>query len=91
MASGVLTLPALLLVKQHPEDNPVIALCKGLDPEENIKRAVDMIHNTSIVAEAYAVAEDLRLRANDSLNEIPDSEHKRALMELSDFVLARNI
>ena len=91
LASGVLTLPALLLVKQHPEDNPVIALCKGLDPEENIKRAVDMIHNTSIVAEAYAVAEDLRLRANDSLSEMPDSEHKRALMELSDFVLARNI
>ena len=91
LASGILTLPALLLVKQHPEDNPVIALCKGLDPEENIKRAVDMIHNMGIVAEAYAIAEDLRLRANDSLNEIPDSEHKRALMELSDFVLARNI
>ena len=91
LSSGILTLPALLLVKQHPEDNPVIALCQGLDPEKNVKRAIDMIHNTSIVTEAYAVAETLRQQANESLNGIPDSEHKRAMMELSDFVLSRNI
>ena len=91
LASGILTLPALLLVKQHPKDNPVVAFCQGLDPEENMKRAVDMIHNTGIVAEAYAVAEELRLQANDSLSRIPDSNYKRALKDLSDFVLTRNI
>lgn len=91
LASGTLTLPALLLVERYPENNPVVALCQGIEAEENIKRAVDMMHSTGIIAEAYAAAEELRLKANASLDGMPDSEHKRALLELSDFVLARHV
>ena len=90
LASGVLTLPALLLVERYPKDNPVVALCQGKDPQENLKRAVDMVESTGIIADAYAAAEELRLKAIASLDGIPDSEHKRALLELSDFVLERH-
>lgn len=91
LASGILTLPALLLVERYPEDNPVVALCQGKDREANVKRAVDMMHSSGIIADSYAVAEELRLQANASLEGMPDSEQKRALLELSDFVLARHV
>ena len=91
LASGTLTLPALLLVERYPEKNPVVALCKGIDREENIKRAVDMMHNTGIIDDSYAVAEELRSQANATLDAIPDSGHKQALLELSNFVLARHV
>jgi len=91
LASGTLTFPALLLVERYPENNPVIALCQGIDREENIKRAVDMMHGTGIIDEAYAAAEKLRIKANASLNGMPESDAKRALLELSDFVLTRHV
>ena len=91
LASGTLTLPALLLVERYPENNPVVALCQGIEREGNIKRAVDMMHSTGIIEDAYAVAEQLRLKANASLDGIPGSDAKQALMDLSDFVLARHV
>ncbi len=91
LASGTLTLPALLLVERYPKNNPVVALCQGIEREENIKRAVDMMHNTGVIDDAYKVAEELRVKANASLDGMPDSDAKQALLELSDFVLARHV
>jgi len=91
LATGTLTLPALLLVERYPENNPVVALCQGIDREENIKRAVDMMHSTGVIADAYAVAEELRSQANASLDAMPYSEYKQALVGLSNFVLARHV
>ncbi len=91
LASGVLTLPALLLVEGYPDDNPVAAVCEGVDREANLERAIDMVRNTGIIADAYAEADALRLRAVTALDVLPDSEAKRALIELSDFVLERHV
>ena len=63
LASGVLTLPALMLVEQYPDDNPVVAVCKDIDREENLKRAVDMVRNSGVMASVYAEADALRAKA----------------------------
>lgn len=91
LASGVLTLPALLLVAQYPEDNPVVAVCEGVDREENLKRAVDMVRNSGVMSAVYAEADGLRTKAIAALAPMPDSDAKRALLDLSDFVLARHV
>lgn len=91
LASGVLTLPALLLVEQYPNDNPVVAVCEGVDRKENLERAVDMVRNSGVMAGVYAEAEALRAKAMASLEALPDSEAKRALLELGDFVLERQV
>ncbi len=91
LASGVLTLPALLLVEQYPEDNPVVAVCRDIDRERNLERAVDMVRNSGVMAGVYEVADMLRERAISSLEPLPDSDAKRALLELSDFVLERHV
>lgn len=91
LASGVLTLPALLLVERYPEENPVVAVCEGVDREANLEAAVDMVRNSGVMADVYAEADALRARAIDALAPLPDSEAKRALLELSDFVLERHV
>ncbi len=91
LASGVLTLPALLLVEQYPDDNPVVAVCEGADRERNLERAVDMVRNSGVMAGVYEVADTLRERAIASLAPLPNSDAKRALLELSDFVLERHV
>ncbi len=91
LASGVLTLPALLLVEQYPHDNPVVAVCEGTEREKNLARAVDMVRNSGVMADVYEVADTLRERAIASLAPLPDSDAKRALLELSDFVLERHV
>ncbi|MDE2802929.1 MAG: polyprenyl synthetase family protein [Chloroflexota bacterium] len=91
LASGVLTLPALLLVERYPRDNPVVAVCEGVEREANMELAVDMVRNSGVMADVYAEAGALRARAIDALAPLPDSEAKRALLELSDFVLERHV
>ena len=91
LASGVLTLPALLLVERYPDDNPVVAVCQDVDREENLRRAVDMVRSSGVMADVYAEADALRARAIASLDALPDGAAKRALLELSDFVLARHV
>lgn len=91
LASGVLTLPALLLVERYPDDNPVVAVCEGIEREANLERAVDMVRNSGVMTDVYAEADALRARAIAALEPLPDSEAKRALLELSDFVLERHV
>ena len=90
LASGVLTLPALLLVERYPNENPVIAVCEGVDREQNLERAIDMVRNSGVMVSVYAEADALRAKAIASLDALPDSEAKRALLDLGDFVLERH-
>ena len=90
LASGVLTLPALLLVERYPNENPVVAVCEGVDRERNLERAIDMVRNSGVMASVYAEADALRAKAIAALDALPDSEAKRALLDLGDFVLERH-
>lgn len=90
LASGVLTLPALLLVERYPNENPVVAVCEDIDRNASLERAIDMVRNSGVMADVYAQADALRARAIDALAPLPDSEAKRALLDLSGFVLERH-
>ena len=50
-----------------------------------------MVRNSGVMASVYAEADALRARAIAALEALPDSEAKRALLELSDFVLERHV
>jgi heptaprenyl diphosphate synthase/octaprenyl-diphosphate synthase len=89
LAQGTLTLPSLLLLERYPENNPVVALFQGQDTEANGKRALEMVRNSGILADSYAVAADFCRRAVEALAPLPDSPYKRALLEIADYVLER--
>lgn len=94
LSQGTLTLPAMLLLEQYPEDNPVKELFTNRDmPEtvrqEKIKRAIDMVGSSSVERECYKVASDYCDQARQKLESLPASPSRRTLVEIADFVVGR--
>jgi len=90
LAHGILTLPALLFIERYPENNPVIKLFQKKDPIENQKRALEMIHSSSIIAESYSIAAEFSQTAIEDLEGLPNSSYKRALVELANYGMERH-
>ena len=89
LAQGTLTLPAMLLLKHYPEDNPVKRLFHKGDKQENIKQAIELVRNSSIVSECYAAASEYCAKAHQNLHLLPDNASRQALVELAKYVVIR--
>ena len=94
LAQGTLTLPAMLLLEQYPEDNPVKELFNNRDMAEaarqaRIKEAIGMVSESSIVEECYRVASDYCDQARRKLELLPASPVRKTLVEIADFVVSR--
>jgi len=95
LAQGTLTLPAMLLLKHYPEDNPVKRLFQNRDKlgdrdkQEIIKQALELVRNSSVVQECYQAASDYCSRARQNLELLPENASRRALMELAGFIIER--
>ena len=90
LAQGTLTLPAILFLEYHPEDNPVKRLFSSRDKRDNIKLAIEAVRNSSIIKECYQVASDYCAKACHNLKLLPDNASRRALIELADYIISRN-
>ena len=89
LAQGTLTLPAILLLERYPEDNPVRRLFQNEDRRRNIGLAMELVRNSSITEECYAVASDYCARACHNLSLLPDNASRRSLIKLADYVVKR--
>jgi len=89
LMQGTLTLPALLLMERHPDDNPVKKLFAEQRSEEHLADAIFVIQNTGVLDETYAVAQDFRNRAVAALEPLPDTPDRVALVEVADHVIER--
>ncbi len=89
LAQGTLTLPSMILLERYPEDNPVKRLFQNRDKQENIKQAIELVCNSSIIEECYAVASEYRARACRNLNLLPENASRQALIELANYVVNR--
>ncbi|MCX6003350.1 MAG: polyprenyl synthetase family protein [Chloroflexi bacterium] len=89
LAQGIVTLPALMLMERYPQDNPVKKLFQGGDKKENIKRATEMVCNSTITQECFDVASDYRTKACQNLKNLPAKEARAVLTNLADFIVSR--
>ena len=89
LMQGTLTLPSLLLIERHPDNNPVQRYFAGRQRATNLKRSLAMIRESNILDESYAVAVDFRTRATTALDVLPPSETHDLLVDLADWVTQR--
>ena len=90
LAQGTITLPSLMLLERYPEDNPVRRIFKGEgDREQNIKKAIELVRNSTIVDECYRTASDYSARASCNLHRLPDTPSRQALLVMADYVVKR--
>ena len=86
---GHLTLPAILLKEQRPDDNPVKDIFEHREIERNLELAIQMIRNSGIVSECYRSAQDFITEACRALDIFPESPSQRKMIELADYVVER--
>lgn len=89
LTQGTLTLPAIMLLEQYPEDNPVRRFFTNQTDQGDIKQAIELVRNSSIVAECYQVATDYCARACQNLTLLPDNASRESLFVLADFITSR--
>ena len=87
---GTLTLPAMLVLERYPENNPIKGLFENKDKQKNIEKAIDLIRNSAIVDECYAIASEYSARACQNLSLLPESPGRLPLIKLADYILKRN-
>ena len=91
LTQGTLTLPAIFLLEHYPKDNPVKRLFTRRGGQEDIKRAIELVRNSSIVQECYQVASDYYAKACQHLKSLPDNVSRQSLEALADFVISRKL
>lgn len=89
LAQGIVTLPTIMLMQLHPEDNPIPALFEQPQNDAYLRRAIEMVLNSSAIEESYAMAEDFCRKALDSLMTLPQNPSRDSLEELVHYVLTR--
>ena len=90
LRQGVLTLPSIMLMQRYPEDNPIPVLFRepGLDAE--LERTLEMMRNSSIVPDCFAIIRDYCDEAIRALSVLPDGESRDSLESLATYVRERS-
>jgi geranylgeranyl pyrophosphate synthase len=79
----------MLVLERYPEDNPVTRLFHNEDRQKNIGLAIELVSNSSIPGECYAVASDYCAKACHNLDLLPDNASRRSLITLAEYVVKR--
>jgi geranylgeranyl pyrophosphate synthase len=88
LMQGTLTLPSLLFMERHPNDNPVQRLF-NIPSKDLLAEAVAAIRDADIPEESYDMARDFCRRAHEALSVLPDGAARQALYDLTDHALQR--
>ena len=90
LLQGTLTLPAMMLLEQYPDVNPVEKLFNNREETDNIGLAIEQIRNSTIISQCYELAKDYCDRACRDLDMLPDKNKRRLLVELASYITRRN-
>ena len=92
LRQGLVTLPALCYLERHPGDHDLNSLLNGRagDPEV-VTRVVQAVRNSGAVDAAFDEARAYVARAQDALAAMPDNRYHRALADLAEYFVSRNL
>jgi len=90
LREGTVTLPGLLLLERHPENNPIkkfFTATRGR--EERLQEALAMIRSTEVLDVSMEMARDYVRRANEAIAFLPATAAKQSLADIGEYVLNR--
>ena len=89
LREGTLTLPAILLVEQQPQQSPIQHLFEQEKSRRDVREAVEAVRASSVLEQAHEIAEEFCRSAVDELRVLPQSPIRDALSQAPRFVLER--
>ena len=87
LASGYLTAPVLYALEENK--NLSFLINRELVEKDDLNNALDIIMNSNAIDSSRKLAEEFAMISKQAILWLPDSEYKRALMSLPEFVLSR--
>ena len=87
LASGYLTAPVLYALEENKQLSVLIN--RELAEKDDLDDALNIIMNSKAIESSRKLAEDFAMLSKEAIVWLPDSEYKRALMALPEFVLSR--
>jgi geranylgeranyl pyrophosphate synthase len=90
LLEGTITLPGLLFLERYPQDNPIkrFILAKR-DRDARLREALDAVANSEVLDDSLDIARDYVKRANEAISFLPESDTKRCMLDLGEYVLSR--
>ena len=90
LLQGVLTLPTIMLMERHPDDNPIASLFEDPTQDGKVRQILEMINNSSIIEDCYAIIREYSQKASHCLDILPQCEARRSLLHLCDYIWERS-
>ena len=87
LASGYLTAPVLYALEEN--ESLAVLINRELVEKEDLNNALNIVMNSQAIKRSRKLAEDFAALSKEAILWIPDSEYKRALLALPEFVLSR--
>jgi len=92
LRQGLFTLPVLCYLDQQPYDRDVAALLNGRSGDaDTVARVVHSVRNSGAIDAAHAEARAYVTRAQEALASLPDNIYHRALSDLAEYFVSRNL
>jgi geranylgeranyl pyrophosphate synthase len=88
IAQGILTLPSILFLEQHPRDNRIKKFFEKKD-KSLVVPVIEEISGSPIIPECYDVASEFRRQACQALENIPDGAIRTSLTDIAGYVIER--
>ncbi len=89
LMQGVLTLPTIKLMERYPDHNLVEKLFQDRGQSTALQQVLDMINDSPVIDDCYAVIQQYCDDASEALQVLPDCDARRSLLELSCFTRER--
>jgi geranylgeranyl pyrophosphate synthase len=95
LSSGLFTLPAIIYFEEHQDEPEIRELSSGdcdiLEDEKKLSSLVESIRKSDAIQKSHQEAKKFVERGLDELLQQPLSEERRALEEIAEYIIQRNL
>lgn len=92
LRQGLVTLPALIYLEMQPQDPDLQVILNGSRPSEEVfTRLIANIRASGAIQKSFAEARQFSENGIRNLEDMPASQQRDALIELSEYIVSRDI
>jgi geranylgeranyl pyrophosphate synthase len=92
LRQGLITLPAICFAENNPNDVDLLAvLAGGNKSEDHMDALIESIRSSEAIHQAMAEARDFVARGLQAISDLPDNPEHRALEELAQYIIDREV
>lgn len=91
LSQGILTLPSILFVEEHPDNSLIHDAFQNINRTENLSLAIELIQKDDVLDRSYEMAAELIREAQGALDVFESSDSLESLNGIATYVLERDL